>query len=67
MWRVSMLAGTGVRERFFPLLLGAALCFLSSPPTFAQYTADSYEEDDACIPSKTAIYGGDTQSHNFRT
>jgi hypothetical protein len=26
---------------------------------------DAYEEDDACIPSKTAIRGGDTQSRNF--
>jgi hypothetical protein len=59
-----MLVGTGVRERFFPLLLGAALCFLSGPPAFP-CTPDAYEEDDACIPSKTVIYGGDTQTHNF--
>jgi hypothetical protein len=65
MLRVGILAGTGVKERFFPLLLGAALCFLSGHTAFAQCTPDAYEEDDACIPSKTVIYGGDTQSHNF--
>jgi uncharacterized delta-60 repeat protein len=60
-----MLAGTGMKERFFPLLLGAALCFLPGPPAFAQCTPDAYEENDACIPSDAVIYGGDTQSHNF--
>jgi hypothetical protein len=56
-----------MKERVFPLLLCAALCFISSPPALAQCTADSYEEDDACIPSDAVIHGGDTQSHNFCT
>ncbi|UCF81336.1 MAG: hypothetical protein JSV08_02685 [Acidobacteriota bacterium] len=65
MLRVSIVAGTGVKGRVFPLLLGAALCFLSGPPAFAQCTPDAYEEDDACFSSKTIMHGGDTQSHNF--
>jgi hypothetical protein len=50
-----------------PLFLAAAMWAPLSVTTMAQCTPDSYEEDDACIPSKAVIYGGDTQSHNFRT
>jgi hypothetical protein len=67
MWRANAPSGAGMKERVFPLLLCAALCFISSPPALAQCTADSYEEDDACIPSDAVIHGGDTQSHNFCT
>ncbi|UCF81641.1 MAG: hypothetical protein JSV08_04300 [Acidobacteriota bacterium] len=47
------------------VFLAAALWTFFGPPLAAQCTADAYEEDDACIPSKTVIHGGDTQSHNF--
>ena len=47
------------------IFLAGVLLALFHPSAFAQCTADAYEEDDACIPSKTVISGGDTQSHNF--
>jgi hypothetical protein len=53
-----------MRKSLF-VFLAAAMLALSSALALAQCTPDSYEEDDACIASKTVIYGGDTQTHNF--
>jgi hypothetical protein len=47
------------------VFLAAAIWALSSALALAQCTPDAFEEDDACVSSKTVIYGGDTQSHNF--
>ncbi len=55
-----------IRKRWLVLSV-AAIWTLSSALALAQCTPDAYEDDDACIPSKTVIYGGDTQSHNFCT
>ena len=52
------------RKRWL-ILSVAAMWTLSSAFAMALCTPDAYEEDDACIPAKTVIYGGDTQSHNF--
>jgi hypothetical protein len=56
-----------MKNKGTPLFLAAVIWALSSTIAMAQCTADAFEEDDACTPAKTVIYGGDTQSHNFRT
>ena len=55
------------RKRWIALSVAVTWWALLSATVMARCTADAYEEDDACIPSKTVIYGGDTQSHNFCT
>ena len=54
-----------IRKRWIVFSVAATWWALLSATVMAQCMADAYEPDDACISSKTVIYGGDTQSHNF--
>ena len=53
------------RKRWIVLSVAAIGALLSSATMVAQCNADEFEEDDACISSKTVIRGGDTQVHTF--